>query len=154
MKRILLLALLAAFNTPATAAESDFDLLAKVKAAIATDQTLAKANLMVHVQDGVAQIGGAVSTDEANNRLKKLVQNVPGILQVQANCWVQAKEDALQKIMQDKLKLVPGKGELAPTTTTAQKNETPGYSPVPPPAPPAPAGPVQFPTIAPPRVPV
>ncbi len=160
-------------HLPKEVVTTDFDLMCRVKSAIAADPLLKNINLMVSVIDGGAVVGGAVASDAMSARVSQLLRTVPGITDVKVSCWVPAVEDPLRKMVAARLKAVTVVSEIPdprigattvtlrhmPTMTyllepSAMQPAASAYSPVPPPAPPAPSGPPEFPTIPSPSVPV
>ena len=160
-------------HLPREVVTTDFDLMCRVKSAIAADPLLKNINLMVSVIDGGAVVGGAVASDAMSARVSQLLHTVPGITDVKVSCWVPTVEDPLRKMVAARLKAVTAASEIPdprigattvtlrhmPTMTyllepAAMQPAASAYSPVPPPAPPAPAGPPEFPTIPSPSVPV
>ena len=160
-------------HLPREVVTTDFDLMCRVKSAIAGDPLLKNINLMVSVIDGGAVVGGAVASDAMSARVSQILHTVPGITDVKVSCWVPAVEDPLRKMVAARLKAVTPATEILdprigattvtlrhmPTMTyllepAALRPAASAYSPVPPPAPPAPSGPPEFPTIPSPSVPV
>jgi len=160
-------------HLPKEVVTTDFDLMCRVKSAIATDPMLKNINLMVSVIDGGAVVGGAVASDAMSARVSQLLRTVPGITDVKVSCWVPAVEDPLRKMVAARLKAETAPSEVPDPrigATTVALRHIPtmsyllepaavrpamsAYSPVPPPAPPAPSGPPEFPTIPSPSVPV
>ncbi len=160
-------------HLPKEVVTTDFDLMCRVKSAIASDPMLKNINLMVSVIDGGAVVGGAVASDAMSARVSQLLRTVPGVTDVKVSCWVPAVEDPLRKLVAARLKTASIPSEILdprvgativtlrhiPTMSyllepAAVRPAMSAYSPVPPPAPPAPSGPPEFPTIPSPSVPV
>ena len=91
-------------HLPKEVITTDFDLMCRVKSAIASDPMLKNINLMVSVIDGGAVVGGAVASDAMSARVSQLLRTVPGITDVKVSCWVPAVEDPLRKIVAARLK--------------------------------------------------
>jgi len=138
------------------ALDTDHDLTARVKTALAADSALKSLSLMVSVQDGVAVVGGPVPSSAVNDRLTSTVKAIPGVTEARVNCWVPAGENPLPLAVKAKLAPpeVKGRTVALPLALPAGIEERAAYSPVPPPAPSAPRGPSEHPTIPSPRLPM
>jgi hypothetical protein len=174
MSRILMMAiftmLLATASAQPLTTESDLDLIAKIKAAIAERAETKSLAVTVSVVDGVAVVGGAVPSAAVADRLMAIVKGVPGLADASVHCWIPASVDPLTAAVQTRLQssmavaaplpdAPPPLRIIAPARpTVAQRGEPAtkptGYSPVPPPAPPAPAGSPEHETIPAVNVPV